>query len=54
VDERTHNQLVQKGIKNGYDVKNLHERPQEDPLSEAEQSHNDIKGIWWINSLFGK
>ncbi|XP_020242301.1 temperature-induced lipocalin-1 [Asparagus officinalis] len=54
LDEDTYNQLVQKAVEEGYDVKKLHKTPQADPPPEAEVGPTDTKGIWWIKSLFGK
>ena len=54
MDEEVYNQLVQKAIDEGYDVKKLHKTPQADPPPEAEQSPSDTKGIWWFKSLIGK
>lgn len=54
MDEEVYNQLVQKAIDEGYDVKKLHKTPQADPPPESDKGPNDTKGIWWIKSLFGK
>ncbi|EOY29595.1 Temperature-induced lipocalin [Theobroma cacao] len=55
LDDEIYNQLVQKAEGEGYDVSKLQKTRQTDPPPEEDKtSPEDTKGIWWIQSIFGK
>ncbi|XP_068653449.1 temperature-induced lipocalin-1-like [Aristolochia californica] len=54
LDEEIYNELVQRAIDEGYDVKKLHKTPQADPPPDSEETPQDTKGIWWIKSILGR
>nr|ABB02387.1 temperature-induced lipocalin' [Mesembryanthemum crystallinum] len=54
MDESIYEELVQKAVEEGYDVKKLHKTPQADPPPESSDQTPKDKGGWWIKSLFGK
>lgn len=55
MDDDTYNKLLEKATSEGYDVSKLEKTMHTNPPPETEEEGSkDDKGIWFINSLFGR